>query len=89
MGADDAVHPDEAPEAVRLRLRREGTALHVEWRPATGGGKDAGYNPLRLAYLPEGPAAVGPMCCSPERDGFEAWFEEFHLDRPAASKMVR
>lgn len=74
----------DAPEAVRLRLRREGTALHVEWRPGAGNGTDARtYAPLRLAYFPAGPAAVGPMCCSPERGGFEAWFEDFRVSRPA------
>ena len=67
----------DAPEAVGLRLRREGTAPHVEWRPGVGSGTD--YEPLRLAHFPEGRASVGPMCCSPERGGFEAWFEGFRL----------
>ena len=71
----------EAPEAVRLRLRREGTALHVEWRPAAAAGDAIPFAPLRLAYLPEGPAAVGPMCCSPERAGFEAWFADLRIAR--------
>lgn len=73
----------EAPEAVRLRLRRAGTALHVEWRPAGNGAHGAdGHEPLRLAHFPKGPARVGPMCCSPERGGFEAWFQDVRIVQP-------
>ncbi len=67
----------DVPEVVRLRLRRESTALHVEWRPGAENGAD--HKPLRLAHFPEGRATVGPMCCSPERGGFEAWFEGFRV----------
>ena len=31
----------------------------------------------RLGYLPDGPAMVGPMACSPERAGFEVTFSDY------------
>jgi regulation of enolase protein 1 (concanavalin A-like superfamily) len=67
----------EAPDPVRLRLSRHGTAVRVEWSPA---GAER-YAMLRLAYLPTGeaPSLVGPMCCSPERAGFEARFKDFRV----------
>lgn len=67
--------PVEA-EWLRLRLTRIGTAIHVHWG-ADGEAPD--YRMLRLAYLPPGPAAVGPMCCSPQRAGFAATFRGFSV----------
>lgn len=70
--------PSDA-EWLILRLTRIGTAVHVHWadRPEP----DA-FRMLRLAYFPEGPAAVGPMCCSPQRAGFEAAFRDFSTGAP-------
>jgi regulation of enolase protein 1 (concanavalin A-like superfamily) len=70
--------PTEAPW-LGLRLTRIGTAVHVHWT-AEGEG---GWRMLRLAWFPEGPAAVGPMACSPERAGFRAGFRDFRLGPPA------
>jgi regulation of enolase protein 1 (concanavalin A-like superfamily) len=58
-----------------VRLTRIGTAVHVHW--AEGGGP--AFRMLRLAFFPEGPAVVGPMCCSPQRAGFLAEFRGFAL----------
>ena len=44
-----------APDPVRLRLSRHGTALRVEWAPAEA----ARFAMLRLAYLPAGEAVPG------------------------------
>jgi uncharacterized protein len=67
----------EAPDPLRLRLSRHGTALRVEW--AT----DKGFDMLRLAYLPaRDPALVGPMCCSPERAGLAVQFTDFRIADP-------
>ena len=67
----------EAPDPLRLRLSRHGSAVRVEW--ATG----RGFEMLRLAYLPERAAAlVGPMCCSPERAGLEVRFADFRIGDP-------
>jgi regulation of enolase protein 1 (concanavalin A-like superfamily) len=64
--------PTEA-EWITLRLTRIGAAVHVHWaEPAA-----RRFRMLRLAFFPEGPAAVGPMCCSPQRAGFEAAFRDF------------
>ena len=63
----------EAPDPVRVRLTRQGSAVRVEWAPQGGA-----FEIMRLAYFPPSdPVLVGPMCCSPERAGFEARFEDF------------
>jgi regulation of enolase protein 1 (concanavalin A-like superfamily) len=72
-----------APDPVRLRLSRHGTALRVEWAPLEA----ARFAMLRLAYLPAGAALVGPMCCSPERAGFTARFSDFRLGDPIAPDL--
>ncbi len=62
------------PTALRLRLTRRGSAVGIH--AAADGGELA---LLRLAYLPAGPARVGPMLASPDGDGFAATFEGFHV----------
>lgn len=69
--------PVEAPW-LSLRLTRIGTAVHVHW----AAGEDEPFRMLRLAWFPEGPAAVGPMACSPERAGFRAAFAGFRIGPP-------
>jgi hypothetical protein len=50
--------------------------VHVEWAQADGGP----FQALRLAYFPASdPVLIGPMCCSPQRAGFEARFEAFRV----------
>jgi uncharacterized protein len=68
----------EAPDPLRLRLSRHGSAVRVEWA------SEAGFEMLRLAYLPERPvpALIGPMCCSPERGGLEVRFTDFRIGEP-------
>jgi uncharacterized protein len=75
----------EAPDPVRLRLSRHGTAVRVEWSPADA----ERYAMLRLAYLPTGeaPSLVGPMCCSPERAGFVARLCDFRLGAPISGDL--
>jgi len=64
-------------EGVRIRASRQGSALRVEWAPEG----EADMDLLRLAYLPPSASmAVGPMCCSPQRGGFEARFWNFAMD---------
>jgi regulation of enolase protein 1 (concanavalin A-like superfamily) len=73
-----------APDPLRLRLSRHGSAVRVE---AAAAGGDQRYAMLRLAYLPAGDALVGPMCCSPERAGFEARFWDFRIGEPIARDL--
>lgn len=69
----------EAPDPLRLRLSRHGSAVRVEW--ASG----QGFDMLRLAWLPaRDPALIGPMCCSPEREGLEVRFTDFRIGDPIA-----
>ena len=65
---------------LRLRLTRIGTAVHVHW---AADAEPPEYRMLRLAYLPSGPARIGPMCCSPQRAGFTAGFRGFDIGAPA------
>jgi regulation of enolase protein 1 (concanavalin A-like superfamily) len=67
---------------LRLRLTRVGAAVHVHW--AT---EDGPFTMLRLAGFPEGPAQVGPMCCSPQRAGFRARFRDFVVRAPQAADL--
>jgi regulation of enolase protein 1 (concanavalin A-like superfamily) len=65
----------DPPEWVRLRCSRHGAAIRIEW--SADGRKFALF---RLAYLPaRDPILVGPMCCSPERAGFESSFRNFAI----------
>jgi regulation of enolase protein 1 (concanavalin A-like superfamily) len=69
-------------EWIRLRLSRHGSAVRVEWALPD---PHPQYALMRLAYLPEAESvAVGPMCCSPQRAGFEAQFRGFDVG-PAIS----
>jgi regulation of enolase protein 1 (concanavalin A-like superfamily) len=72
------VRAPEAREGVRIRLARRGGTVETSfampgepWRMA------------RVAPFPEGPAAIGLMCCSPERAGFVAEFDGFRVAMPA------
>jgi regulation of enolase protein 1 (concanavalin A-like superfamily) len=50
---------------------------HVEAYISTDGER---YTMLRLAYLaPSDTAMIGPMCCSPDGDGFTVRFEGFRV----------
>ena len=75
-----------APDPVRLRLSRHGTAVRIE---AAGPDVADPYRMLRLTYLPSGdaPALIGPMCCSPERAGFQARFSDFRVTDPIARDL--
>jgi uncharacterized protein len=65
----------ENPDSIDIRLTRHAEAVRVQFRtPGTG------WRMARLAYLPpRDPARVGPMCCSPTRQGFEAAFHGFSV----------
>lgn len=61
-----------AADRVRLRLTRHGDCVRVQVADPAGG-----WIMARLGYLPDGPAMVGPMACSPERAGFEVTFSDY------------
>jgi regulation of enolase protein 1 (concanavalin A-like superfamily) len=69
--------------ALRLRLTRHGDAIRVEFRTP-----DDSWQLLRLGYLPMPETCrVGVMCCSPERAGFEARFEDFVISAPISPDL--
>lgn len=71
--SDWAVMPLPFPaDRVRLRLTRHGTAVRVQVKDPAGG-----WIMARLGYLPDVPALVGIMACSPERAGFRAVFSDY------------
>jgi regulation of enolase protein 1 (concanavalin A-like superfamily) len=66
----------DAPEVFSVRLTRQGTAIRVEWAAKS----NATFETFRLAYFPlSAGALVGPMCCSPQRSGFQVRFDGFHV----------
>ena len=70
--------PTDAPWLL-LRLTRIGSAVHVHWAAEDGAPSAC----CGWRWFPEGPAAVGPMACSPQRAGFRAEFRDFRLGPPA------
>ena len=63
------------PTSLWLRLKRSGGAVEVKY--SLDGEQ---YTMLRLAYLTEAKTVqVGPMCASPEREGFQVVFEDFQI----------
>lgn len=63
------------PAESRFRVTRLGEAVRVDY--AIG---EQAWRMVRLAHLPGGgEAMVGPMCCSPERAGFEVEFAGFRI----------
>ncbi|MDP3263314.1 MAG: DUF1349 domain-containing protein [Tabrizicola sp.] len=57
---------------ITLRLTRHGSAVRVDVQEPSGR-----WRMTRLAHLPDGPAMIGPMACSPERGGFSATFSNY------------
>jgi regulation of enolase protein 1 (concanavalin A-like superfamily) len=66
-----------------VRLTRHGDAVRVEFRLPGGD-----WQLQRLGYLPlPETCLVGLMCCSPERAGFEARFEDFAISEPISRDL--
>ena len=70
--------PGEPTRPVTLRLTRHAEALRVQLQEAEGN-----WRLVRLCYLemPE-TVEVGPMACTPTREGLEVTFESFGIDEP-------
>jgi hypothetical protein len=65
----------ENPASIWLRVVRRGD--HVEVHISTDGER---FTMLRLAYLaPSRETMIGPMCCSPDGNGFTVRFEGFRV----------
>ncbi|MBZ9881695.1 DUF1349 domain-containing protein [Mesorhizobium sp. CA10] len=63
-------------DGVRIRLTRHAEAIRIQYLDASGGH----WKPVRLAYFPISKTVdVGMMCCSPQREGFEATFSGFTI----------
>lgn len=71
------------PGDVRLRVTVSNGSLRIQ------ASTDGLFWPLfRLAPFPErGDYEVGPMCCSPERAGFECQFSEFMVGPPTSKEL--
>jgi len=74
--------PDFAGE-LTLRVTRHADALRVQYLR-----QDGVWQLLRLGYLPlPVTCQVGVMCCSPQREGFEARFRQFSVSAPIARDL--
>jgi uncharacterized protein len=68
---------DSYPGSLRLKLKREGGAVTMEYRST-----DLGWVMFRTAYLSTAhELEVGRMAAAPEGKGFEVIFSEFRLQR--------
>jgi uncharacterized protein len=71
----------KSPEVLRLRVKRENEAVHIEFAE----GEQEDFKMLRLAYLPvicqSQPMMVGMMCASPGENatGFDITFDGFSI----------
>jgi hypothetical protein len=73
-----------SPNGVKLRLTRHGEAIRVQYYDV----RDTRWNIVRLAYLPPSRFIdVGLMCCSPQRNGFNATFTNFTVG-PAIPRQL-
>ena len=66
---------EHSPPEVFIKLTRKGAAVTIEYSF-----DGTHYEMLRLAYFPEGEALIGMMCCSPQRQGFQATFRDFQVN---------
>jgi regulation of enolase protein 1 (concanavalin A-like superfamily) len=74
---------DAAPDApVFVRLTRHAAAARVQFHL----GDDA-WQMARLCPFPADDAFVGMTACSPQREGFEARFENFSVGPPIARQL--
>ena len=68
---------------VWFRLTKLGAAIRIQY--STDG---ESFRMLRLAYFPESThTQVGVMCCSPEREGFEAQFSDLRIGEPIRTSL--
>lgn len=72
-----------ASDATELRITRHDEALRVQYRKAGGA-----WQMARLGYLamPE-TVRIGPMACSPTREGLEVRFENFRIAPPISRQL--
>ncbi len=64
-----------SPTSIWLQITRQGDSLDVQYSI-----DGANYTLLRMAYLPlKETVQVGPMCASPDGNGFEVAFVKFSL----------
>lgn len=69
---------EEVAAGVRIRMTRHDDALPVQKCDLTGTWHLIRFGHLELPHV----AQVGLMCCSPERAGFRAVFEDFRIGPP-------
>ncbi|MBZ9861201.1 DUF1349 domain-containing protein [Mesorhizobium sp. CA12] len=71
-------------DGVRIRLTRHAEAIRIQYLDAS----DGHWKPVRLAYFPISKSVdVGMMCCSPQREGFEATFSGFTIGPAIAREL--
>jgi uncharacterized protein len=66
-----------------IRAVRQSEAVRIQYLA-----DDGNWHMVRLAWLQPSPTLlVGPMCCSPQREGFEAVFHDFSIEPPLSRDL--
>ncbi|CAF1091637.1 unnamed protein product [Rotaria sordida] len=79
--SDWSVVPINSPDVLKLRVKREKEAVHIEYAE----GENGEFKMMRLAYFPlmdkSQPLMVGIMCASPGEDtqGFDITFNDLNI----------
>ncbi|GGR14863.1 DUF1349 domain-containing protein [Deinococcus ruber] len=72
---------DDAPVSFRLRVERRGQTVEVQAALSEDGQGFSAFQMLRLAWLPLPDAVqIGPMCASPDGQGFEVVFSGLRVN---------
>lgn len=70
-----------APAWFRLRVQRRGESVEVQAALSQDGQNLGAFQMLRLAWLPlPDEVQIGPMCASPDGQGFEVYFSRFRVE---------
>jgi uncharacterized protein len=81
--SDWSVLPASSAGPVWFRLTKLGAAIRIQYSS-----DGTAFQLLRLAYFPESAQTqVGLMCCSPERQGFEAEFSHLNISEPIMTPL--
>ena len=76
------LHQASPETSVHIRLTRHDDAVRVQFHLG-----DGAWQMARLCPFPSDYALVGVTACSPEREGFEARFENIQIGPPIARKL--
>ncbi|MBP0595337.1 DUF1349 domain-containing protein [Paraburkholderia sp. LEh10] len=69
---------------IRIRMTRHAEPIRIQYLNWFG----SKWYPIRLAYFPPTRSVeFGLVCCSPQREGFVAYFEDYGLSGPIPREL--